>query len=88
MQKTQHRVHSVQRGCKSGCTQAGGLDENLAKRARDTGLETNNEAVETDNNVHVSFSMTSFSYFFFITLTSREICPDDSQPSGNALTIF
>ena len=34
-----------------------------------------------------SFSIASFSYFFFITLTSREIWPEDSQPSGNAATI-
>ena len=54
---------------------------------------------------YASPSMTSFSYFFFMTLTkaesceqeetrrrmivapSRDICPDESQPSGNALTI-
>ncbi len=50
-----------------------------------------------------SFSATSFSYFFFITLTedglstgwviryihipSREICPDEIHPSGKAATI-
>lgn len=33
-----------------------------------------------------SFS-SSFSYFFFITLTSRETCPEVIHPSGNAATI-
>jgi len=36
----------------------------------------------------LSLSIASFSNFFFIELTSLDICPDDIQPSGKAATIF